>query len=67
MLKHENRTGEDWYMSICDNCGEYHEDHDGICWFPDDLSAKNSAMEYGWENLTDGTQYCEDCRIDEEE
>ena len=68
MTKEVEQDGQTWVKCICDNCGEVAEDeNEGFDLMPDESSAFQIASEQGWEVLTDGTTYCPDCIIDDEE
>lgn len=57
----------DWFEVICDNCKESLQDIEENDLFPTETDAQNNANKYGWETLTDGIHYCEDCQIDDED
>ena len=55
------------YQAVCDGCGKSHVDElNGYVAWSDMWSAKNTAMDTGWQEI-DGKLYCPDCMVYDEE
>lgn len=49
MISKEFFQNEEWYKVVCDNCNDSCIDEEGSqCLMPDELSAKNLAVDEDW-------------------
>lgn len=55
------------YQCVCDGCGKaYVDDFNGFVAWSDKITAREAAIEDGWQEI-DGKHYCPDCYEYDEE